>query len=263
MLRAAERAFRHVLYSYGDRPLPHIRSVRWRDRLIHDAVEFTAHFFDDRDQHWIVTRHELRQDIDWQRVADRDYVGLFEDLRARHEVQREVNRRVNDAVMYGVATPMLAVDTDPSVTVQPDNNTLSIDRRDLQFWTTPATGGYLYLSVPVNSEADRKAHARSLALLTGWLSPAQRKQYKATKSFAVTGSAGGRYRITTGRSYNVECLDQQGDVVDRICLQPVDAPAIGDIMLAQKITLETDEPAALKIANRIAAFALCMRSPPF
>jgi|SRR5579885_1603467 len=95
------------------------------------------------------------------------------------------------------------------------------------------------------------AHERARALLLSWLSAEQRRQFEATSSFVVVGSTTGRrYCITYGRQLNVFALDDSGRAVQALCFVPEDMPATADCMLAQKIALETDETAALAIAER-------------
>lgn len=68
--------------------------------------------------------------------------------------------------------------------------------------------------------------------------------------FEVIGShTGRRYRITTGYSTNICELDSFGHTVARWCFVPVESLPAGDVMLAQKIALENDEQAALKLAR--------------
>lgn len=101
------------------------------------------------------------------------------------------------------------------------------------------------------SPARRTAEARGEKLLREWLSPAQRKQYERDFSFDVIGgSSGQRYRITRAPSYNV--LEIRGDqlVVALWCFLPAGALVVGDVMLAQKVALETNERGALQVANR-------------
>jgi hypothetical protein len=97
------------------------------------------------------------------------------------------------------------------------------------------------------------SEARGLKLLKEWLSPGQLAQFNADGYFDVIGSdTGKRYRIHYGSSMNVEELDNFGQ--PRICYCLVtDAPlAPGDVVLAQKIALETGERAALALANKFA-----------
>ncbi len=63
----------------------------------------------------------------------------------------------------------------------------------------------------------------------------------------MTGShTGRRYRIEQCQSFNVVDLGDDS----RLCFRPIGHLAPGDIMLAQKVALETDERAALRVANR-------------
>src|SRR5262249_36422725 len=62
-----------------------------------------------------------------------------------------------------------------------------------------------------------------------------------------------RYCIRRGRQMNIYELDQKGVQIGVWCFGPEGCLAVGDIMLAQKIALETDEHAALAVANRCLA----------
>lgn len=98
---------------------------------------------------------------------------------------------------------------------------------------------------------DDNSEARGLKLLREWLSPDQLAQFDAHGYFDVIGGDTGKtYRIHYGSSMNVEELDDFGR--PRICYCFVaDAPlAAGDVVLAQKIALETGERAALAVANK-------------
>jgi hypothetical protein len=98
-----------------------------------------------------------------------------------------------------------------------------------------------------NGEADQKARA----LLRRWLSPAQLEQYEKMGHFEVVGSdSGKRYRINRYAQMNIEELDERGVRVAVWCFLPEGNLPVGDTLLAQKIALETNERAALAIANR-------------
>jgi hypothetical protein len=98
-----------------------------------------------------------------------------------------------------------------------------------------------------------EAEARGLKLLKEWLSPAQLDAYQAHRYFEVVGcDSGNVYRVRHGLQGNVEQLDEGGEqAVCRWCFGPEDLSLAGDTMLAQKIALETDEIAALQMANRL------------
>ena len=61
--------------------------------------------------------------------------------------------------------------------------------------------------------------------------------------------SGKRYRIRSERQMNIDELDERNRTVAIWCFGPEGMLPIGDIMLAQKIALETDESASLTIAN--------------
>lgn len=96
-----------------------------------------------------------------------------------------------------------------------------------------------------------KAEAKGLALLKAWLSREQLAQYESQQSFDVIGgTTGKRYRIHHGRQQNIAELDKSGRRVCGWCFLPEGQLVAGDVMLAQKIALETNEKAALKVANK-------------
>ncbi len=102
--------------------------------------------------------------------------------------------------------------------------------------------------------------ARARRLLREWLSPDQRAQFDAKGYFEVTGSyTGRRYRIHYGTMTNVFELDEDMQPKIGWCFVPERAVVAGDVMLAQKIALETDEAAVLALANR---FSPRPSSPP-
>ena len=84
-----------------------------------------------------------------------------------------------------------------------------------------------------------------------WLTPEQCVQYKRLGYFEVRGShSRKRYRIRSARQLNVDLLDEHGRTAARLCFLPEKYVPVRDIMLAQKIMLENDEPAALRVAIR-------------
>jgi len=96
-----------------------------------------------------------------------------------------------------------------------------------------------------------ESEARGLELLKEWLSPEQFAQYDAKCYFEVTGChSGKRYRICHGTSMNIYELDGAGRPRVGLCFVPKGYLVSGDVMLAQKIALETDERRALTVANR-------------
>jgi hypothetical protein len=91
---------------------------------------------------------------------------------------------------------------------------------------------------------------RGLRLLREWLSNEQLVQFNKHSYFEVKGSQSGRrYRIRYGAVTNIQELDQRGHPKAGWCFLPNELLVPGDVMLAQKIALETDELAALAVAK--------------
>lgn len=93
--------------------------------------------------------------------------------------------------------------------------------------------------------------ARGLRLLREWLSPEQLAQYDAHSYFDVIGcDSGKRYRIQQGTSMNIHEIDGAGHPRVGWCFVPNGYLVAGDVMLAQKIAMETDERGALTVAKQ-------------
>jgi hypothetical protein len=91
---------------------------------------------------------------------------------------------------------------------------------------------------------------RATALLRSWLTPEQDKQWTSRCEFEVIGGdTGTRYRITYGAIMNIHQLDPSGCTVAQWCFAPEGGLPPGDVLLAQKIALETMEREALALAN--------------
>jgi hypothetical protein len=103
-----------------------------------------------------------------------------------------------------------------------------------------------------NFFGENRPEARGLRLLRAWLSPEQRAQFDAKNYFYVIGcDSGKRYRIHYGTAMNVHEIDGAGRAKVCWCFVPNGQLVAGDVMLAQKIALETREFSALAVANRI------------
>jgi hypothetical protein len=94
----------------------------------------------------------------------------------------------------------------------------------------------------------QRRDARSLELLKRWLSRDQLDQLQTKGCFEVIGcDTGRRYRISHGAGMNIYELNESGDI--GWCFVPEGHLAIDDVMLAQKIALETNERSALAVAH--------------
>lgn len=101
--------------------------------------------------------------------------------------------------------------------------------------------------------APRQEHRqeKGRALLRSWLTSEQAQQWDFHKHFEVTGcDTGTRYRIRHGTAMNIDELDSSGKMIAQWCFAPQGNLVAGDVMLAQKIALETMENEALAAANR-------------
>jgi len=96
---------------------------------------------------------------------------------------------------------------------------------------------------------------KAMTLFLSWLTPQQRKDYLRYSYFHVVGNhTGMTYRINKAVApFNVEQFFG-AKTVRRLCFVPYGANFTGDIMLAQKIGLETNEQHVLKIANDYASW---------
>lgn len=91
---------------------------------------------------------------------------------------------------------------------------------------------------------------KGVRLLQGWLTPEQRLQFDRKGYFEVLGSdTGTRYRIRRGTSANVREVDASGRLGMGWCFVPVGELVEPDVMLVQKIALETSELETLAIAK--------------
>jgi len=96
----------------------------------------------------------------------------------------------------------------------------------------------------------RAADERAERLLLSSLTPEQRDDYKRRACFYLYTKSGKRYRIERGWSGNVHLVDDTGKPLHRYCAHPAIHVPEPDNMLAQKLMLETDEPAFLRVANQ-------------
>jgi hypothetical protein len=112
----------------------------------------------------------------------------------------------------------------------------------------------------VAAGASDSAEACGRRLLRHWLSAEQRAQFDVQGYFETVGCATGkRYRIYYAPCQNVREVDEAGNVGIGWCFAPAGGLVPGDVMLAQKIALETNELAALAVANRFAPGSNPMR----
>lgn len=107
-----------------------------------------------------------------------------------------------------------------------------------------------YLLSPLNDYdfPNQAALAKARMLLERALAPEQRRDLLARRCFYVKGKRF-TYRIREGHAANVDAIDCDGRVISRFCAHPVGRLPVYDVMLAQKLWIETDENMFLKKAT--------------
>jgi hypothetical protein len=110
---------------------------------------------------------------------------------------------------------------------------------------------------------DDEAEKRGMDLLRDNLSEPQRNELEQHGWFHVIGNSSKKtFRLFKARQMNIMELDKSGGPKWCWCFLPSGGVVLGDVLLAQKLALETDEKAALKLANRFAP-NMCQGSQPW
>ncbi len=122
----------------------------------------------------------------------------------------------------------------------------------LIYGTTAAAQPQWNYACIISGQLSQAAHDKALDLLREWLTPAQLADFKAHNYFFVYGNATGtRYRIRLADSFfNVDEMNTDNSIKQRLCFVCENQVAPGDTMLAQKVMLEQNELHALQIANK-------------
>lgn len=179
----------------------------------------------------------------------RQVLGEHQARRRRAEFEARYHER---AFFYGDAS--VEVDLSPGainqveqlISAQANVSALTIE----SFQAAAALAAAVPPWIGIDFGSTNDAAERGLKLLKEWLSPAQAACFERQGYFDVTGChTGARYRIRHGTVQNVFQLDDHGREACGWCFAPSGSLVAGDVMLAQKVALETDERAALKVAN--------------
>lgn len=110
------------------------------------------------------------------------------------------------------------------------------------------------LQIKEEAERAKVAQQRANDLLLAHLTPEQQKTFLDKGWFVIEGGESKtKYRIRSDTRLvaNIDVFDKAGEkVVHRLCAHPpVSACPLGDHLLAQKMILEIDEEAFLRVAN--------------
>ena len=103
---------------------------------------------------------------------------------------------------------------------------------------------------PLRRKDRKRARRRARRLLVANLNPEQRRELKRKGHFHVAGSKGNIYRIASSLPFNVRLAGEARRSRIFFCLEAEDPDLpMEDVMLAQKLLLETDEGEFLRLAN--------------
>jgi hypothetical protein len=97
--------------------------------------------------------------------------------------------------------------------------------------------------------AERQADGKARALLESVLHWDDLAAFKRHGHLVVHGRSGRRYRLRQGRVANIDVIGRDGRILHRLCAHPDRTMPALDIMLAQKLWLETDEAEFVSRAN--------------
>lgn len=96
----------------------------------------------------------------------------------------------------------------------------------------------------------REAYERAEKLLLDALDKIQAEQYKKDKKITVQSKTGEIFELASAWSGNAVEITPDGKRLARFCIHPREQIPIPDLLLAQKLMLETDPESFRRIANR-------------
>lgn len=103
--------------------------------------------------------------------------------------------------------------------------------------------------IQVGPAQSSRAGDRARELLLGCLTAEQRESFERAHSFLVVSNKGNVFRVRQGRVHNIHRLNAAGEPVEEWCVTPFGEIPVYDVMLMQKLALETDEDGLARRAN--------------
>jgi len=107
----------------------------------------------------------------------------------------------------------------------------------------------------VKAQAEHQAKQKAVKekaerLLCEHLTEEQEQAWKENRAIFVTAKSGRRFKIKEGRAGNIEEINTEGKAIRSFCVhvEPHNVPD-ADNVLAQKLALEHNEEALLRVAN--------------
>ena len=124
-----------------------------------------------------------------------------------------------------------------------------ISCRSLREGLPEARESTLRLLSTTRQKQDDTINSRAKILLNQHLTCKQRLDLESTKSFLLTAKDNYTYRITEGSCNNVHRIEKDGTEKFSLCVVSEEQIPTYDLMLAQKLLLETDSAAFLTLAR--------------
>lgn len=108
-------------------------------------------------------------------------------------------------------------------------------------------------SMRLHKEREAKhlaAKARAEQTLCEHLTEEQEKAWKENRAIFVTSQSGRRFKIKEGRAHNIYELNEHGEAIREYCVHVEPYIPDADNVLAQKLALQHNEDALLRLANK-------------
>lgn len=93
----------------------------------------------------------------------------------------------------------------------------------------------------IDTESRAEAEERAKRLLLSCLTPEQRAMFEKHAGFRVVSNLGNVFELRSERIHNVRRLDAECRPIEEWCVTPNGRIPVHDVLLAQKVMLETDE----------------------
>jgi hypothetical protein len=177
---------------------------------------------------------------------------------AGEEWARDVERLEQEwigEVENGFAAQRLLMSTGTAATTLTINATTNgttgwVDLGTLDTWTPAPLTEEQALARREEEYRRDNASWRAHELLLRHLTPNQREDYEWDKRFTVKTKRGHRYVIGQARCQNVLRVNKRGKPMRVYCVTVHGGVPMGDVLLAQKLMLESDEDHFLKVARQ-------------
>lgn len=202
----------------------------------------------------MLTEEELTDLRARMEEQERVFMRRIAEERMRHIWREQEERIWQQSRMLGGQQQMYQLANQQNHPYQQDPREIRYDPRQVQY--NPGNFWGLDERPPFAAAVI----ARSEALLRKHLNQEQQKQYDRRKWFVVFG-AEDRYAITSESVINITVVGRDGFSKAKLCSGFSDKLPAADVMLSQKLAIETDEAAFLSIAHIHGTYPMKMLDP--